>query len=111
VIDFYLAKEKQLAQLIGAFERDYVSSLTKKPTLLITEMASNDFPRLPVIQDPNLLVAITRYADEPEYQLQSQQSLESKNRLREFIADESRLYLAPRRDLNQERFELKPPCR
>src|SRR6185503_18594872 len=56
VIDFYLAKEKQLAQLIGAFERDYVSSLTKKPTLLITEMASNDFPRLPVIQDPNLLV-------------------------------------------------------
>jgi hypothetical protein len=60
---------------------------------LISELASNDFPRLPVIQDPNLLVVINSYADESEYQLQSELCLESKNRTRQFIADESKLIL------------------
>jgi hypothetical protein len=95
VIDFYLAKASQLDQLIDSFERDYLSCLKNKPTLLISEMASNDFPRLPVIQDPNLLVVINRYADESEYQLQSQLCLESRNRMREFVADESKLILHP----------------
>jgi len=56
-------------------------------------MANNDFPRLPVIQDPNLLVLINGYADESEYLLQSQLCLESKKRARQFIADESELIL------------------
>ena len=93
VIDFYLAKSNQLDQLVGSFERDYFPCLKNKPTTLISEMASNDFPRLPVIQDPNLLVVITAYADESEYQLQSQLCVESKNRLRQFITDESQLIL------------------
>src|SRR4030095_6470055 len=95
LIDFYLAKKNHLDQLVGSFERDYLSCLKNKPTLLISEMASNYFPRLPVIQDPNLLVVIDRYADESEYQLQSQLYLESKNRPRQFIADESKLILYP----------------
>lgn len=93
VIEFYLAKANQLDQLIVSFETDYLPCLKNKPTLLISEMAINDFPRLPVIQDPNLLVLINSYADESEYQWQSELCLESKNRARHFIADESKLIL------------------
>ena len=93
VIEFYLAKANHLDQLIASFQTDYLSCLKNKPTLLITEMANNDFPRLPVIQDPNLLVLINGYADESEYLLQSQLCLESKKRARQFIADESELIL------------------
>ena len=93
VIEFYLAKANQLDQLITSVETDYLSCFKNKPTLLITEMANNDFPRLPVIQDPNLLVLINGYADESEYLLQSQLCLESKKRARQFIADESELIL------------------
>jgi len=93
VIEFYLAKANQLDQLIASFETDYLSCLKNKPTLLISEMAFNDFPRLPVIQDPNLLVVLNSYADESEIQLQSELCLESKNRARHFIADESKLIL------------------
>jgi hypothetical protein len=93
VIEFYLAKANQLDQLIASFETDYLSCLKNKPTLLISEMAFNDFPRLPVIQDPNLLVMINSYGDESEYQSQSELCLESKNRARHFIADESNLIL------------------
>ena len=93
VIEFYLAKANQLDQLITSVETDYLSCFKNKPTLLISEMANNDFPRLPVIQDPNLLVLINGYADESEYQLQSQLCLESKKRARQFIADESELIL------------------
>ena len=93
VIEFYLAKANQLDQLITSVETDYLSCFKNKPTLLISEMANNDFPRLPVIQDPNLLVLINGYADESEYHLQSQLCLESKKRARQFIADESELIL------------------
>ena len=93
VIDFYLAKANQLDQLIATFETDYLSCLKNKPTVLISELATNEFPRLPVIQDPNLLVVINNYADEAEYQLQSDLCLESRSRARQFIADESKLIL------------------
>ena len=93
VIEFYLANANQLDQLIASFETDYLSCLKNKPTLLISEMAFNDFPRLPVIQDPNLLVVLNSYTDESEYQLQSELCLESKNRAGHFIADESKLIL------------------
>ena len=93
VIEFYLAKANQLDQLITSVETDSLSCFKNKPTLLISEMAFNDFPRLPVMQDPNLLVVLNSYADESEYQLQSQLCLESKKRARQFIADESELIL------------------
>ena len=70
-------------------------ALKNKPTVLISEIASDDFPRLPVIQDPNLLVVINRYADESQYQLPSQLCQESKNRMQQFIANEGKLILHP----------------
>jgi hypothetical protein len=95
VIEFYFANPNQLEQLTAFFRANYASFLKSKPTLWISEMTANDFPRLPVIQDRNLLVSITSYADESDYQTQLRQSAESKNRMRRLIANESNLILYP----------------
>lgn len=95
VIDFYFANDNQLAKLAGFFQTDYAPFLKNKPTLWISEMSENDFPRLPVIQDKNLLVAITSFKDESDYQAKLKQSAELKGRMQEFIASESRLLIYP----------------
>ena len=70
VIDFYIANTK-LNKLIAFFSETYISILEKAGienyTLWTSELAENDFPRLPVFQDKNLLAAITFYKDESEY--------------------------------------------
>lgn len=103
VIEFYFAHPNQLDQLTGFFQANYAHFLKSKPTLWISKMTANDFPRLPVIQDGNLLVSITSYADESDYQSQSKLVAESKNRMRRLIAKESSLTLYPTtRSLNRE---------
>jgi hypothetical protein len=69
VIDFYIANSK-LEKLIGLFNEKYNSALTKagvNTMFWTSELTENDFPRLPVFQDKNLLVGITFYKDEAEY--------------------------------------------
>ena len=70
VIDLYIANTK-LDQLITFFSETYISMLENEGienyTLWTSELSENDFPRLPVFQDKNLLVAITFYKDENEY--------------------------------------------
>src|SRR5215204_1833609 len=64
VIDLYFAEINKLAELIDLFQ-------TKNPensSFWRSETAENDFPRLPVIKNENLLAAITSHADESEYQ-------------------------------------------
>ncbi len=95
VIDFYIAHDNQLDKLVDFFQTDYVPSFKNNPTLWISEMTANDFPRLPVIQDHNLLVALTNFKDESDYQPQLKQSAELKNRMRELIAQESSLIIFP----------------
>ena len=58
-------------------------------------MAENDFPRLPVIQDENLLAAIMIFPDESDYQSHQSQSADLKSRLKELITSESCLILYP----------------
>jgi len=94
-VDFYFANANQLDNLVGFFQADYAPFLKNKPTLWISEMAANDFPRLPVIQDRNLLVAITTFKDESDYQSRSRQSVDLKNRMRQLIAQERNLILYP----------------
>ena len=94
VVEFYLANPNQLDQLTDLIQAEY-AALQSKPTLLISEMTTNDFPRLPVIQDRNLLVSIGTYSDESDYQSQWRQSTEMKTRMRRFIARESTLILYP----------------
>jgi hypothetical protein len=95
VVEFYFAKANQLDQLIRFFQDDYAPLLKSKPTLWVSEMAANDFPRLPVIQDRNLLVSLAAYADESEYQSQSGQAAESMNPMQQLIAKRSNLILYP----------------
>ncbi|MDQ3063814.1 MAG: hypothetical protein M3R14_13280 [Acidobacteriota bacterium] len=95
MIDFYFANDNQLDKLAGFFQTDYVSFLKNKPTLWISEMTENDFPRLPVIQDRNLLVAITTFKDGSDYQSQLNLSAELKNRMLGFLARKSSLIIYP----------------
>lgn len=94
-IEFYFAKPNQREQLTDLFRANYASFLKSKPTFWISEMTANDFPRLPVLQDQNLLVSITSYADESEFQTQLRQSAASKESMRRLIANESSLILYP----------------
>ena len=79
-IDTYIANTK-LDKLIAFFGRVYIPLLRtteiEQNTFWVSELMENDFPALPVFQDKNLLVAITFYNDEAEYQAKQIQ-LESR---------------------------------
>jgi len=71
VIDFYICNST-IHKAIDLFNTSYLPFLKtlniENISLWISEMSENDFPRLPVFQDKNLLVTITGYKDEKEYQ-------------------------------------------
>jgi len=71
VVDFYICNNS-LEKVINLFDTAYIPFLKtlnlEDITLWVSEMAENDFPRLPVFQDKNLLVSITHYKNESEYQ-------------------------------------------
>lgn len=71
VIDYYRANDKQLNELIDLFNTEYILLFNKwdiNATLWVSELEENDFPRLPVYQDENLLVVITSCNAELEYE-------------------------------------------
>lgn len=72
IIDYYTAKDNQLNELITLFKKEYIPLLQKWDINAITlwggEMGKNDFPRLPVCQDKELLVVISNYKSEQEYE-------------------------------------------
>lgn len=100
-IDFYFAKNNRLDDLINLFQADYIPFLDSQKIndtmLFVSEMAENDFPRLPVIQDKNLLVTISSYENEADYRAKSERidsiNNELKNRSSEFIADKRSLII------------------
>ena len=102
VIDYYKAKDKQLDELIDLFNTEYIPLLNKwniNAALWVSEMQENDFPRLPVYQDENLLVVIISYNNELEYESilnQFQTShIESMTRLKELVQKKTSLILYP----------------
>jgi hypothetical protein len=72
VVDYYIANDSQLDQLINLYKTKYAPYLqsigVNNSSLWVSEPAANDYPSLPVIQDKNLLVVITFYKNEAEYQ-------------------------------------------
>jgi hypothetical protein len=72
VIDFYYCNGT-LEKTIKFFENTYLSFLATKGihdiSLWLSEMTENDFPRLPVFQDKNLLLTISNFGDNKEYKL------------------------------------------
>ncbi len=76
VVDFYVCNST-LDQVIELFRKQYLPFLeslnVSDVTVWVSEMTENDFPRLPVFQDKNLLVTMTRYKNEREYRQKSKQ--------------------------------------
>jgi hypothetical protein len=69
VLDFYVCNST-LDKTIALFETDFIPFLkslkVNDVTFWVSEMSENDFPRLPVFQDKNLLVSITVFKNERE---------------------------------------------
>lgn len=100
VIDYYRFKDKQLNELIHLFNTEYIPLFNKwniNASLWVSEMEENDFPRLPVYQDENLLVVITGYNTELEYESTLDKfqtsNKESMIRLNELLQDKTSLVL------------------
>ncbi len=102
VIDFYICNST-LDKVINLFNSTYIPFLKTLDilniTLWVSEMSENDFPRLPVFQDKNLLLTITTYKDEKEYQIKQEQinsmPIELRNSILELITTLSNLILYP----------------
>ena len=66
VVDFYRTDAGALGRLVDAFERVQPTLLAHGHQILghfVAELTPNDYPRLPVIQDPALLVVLSAYRD------------------------------------------------
>jgi NIPSNAP protein len=70
VVDFYVSNG-HLDETIELFRNEYLPFLNSKslptPTLFVSELTENKFPQLPAFQDKNLLVAMTAFENEQEY--------------------------------------------
>lgn len=71
VVDFYVCNNT-LERTITFFDQEFTPYLRTKGltdiSFWVSEMSENDFPRLPVFQDKNLLLSITNYSDGDEYE-------------------------------------------
>ncbi|WP_276502327.1 hypothetical protein [Terrimonas pollutisoli] len=72
VVDFYRSVDHEFESLIQLFNKEWIplhalENITNI-TLWISEMGENDFPRLSVYQFEDLLIVITHYKNEKEYQ-------------------------------------------
>ena len=102
-IDYYHAKEGRLDALHDFLLTGYFPLLRStgidEPTLWISEMTENDFPRLPVIQQPNLLVSVTAFDSEKEFNEKQEQvhfsSFGSKSKLPDLLLLKESLLLYP----------------
>jgi hypothetical protein len=102
VVDFYICNST-LDKVINLFHSSYIPFLKTlnidNVTLWVSEMSENDFPRLPVFQDKNLLLAITKYGDENEYRINQEQinsmPADLKNSMQGLITTQSSLILCP----------------
>jgi len=95
VVENYFVKPGHRDEFADLFQANATANLKSEPILCASEMSENDFPRLPVIQDKNLLVAITVFRDESEYQLHVKQSTDLKARMKKLITSENTLILYP----------------
>jgi hypothetical protein len=102
VIDYYVANTR-LKELIQFFKSKYLAFLKSNDistTSWVSELAENDFPGLPVFQDKNLLVTITPFKDEAEYQLKLKQINADSNQkilteLKEIVTTRTTVILYP----------------
>ncbi|OWU88943.1 hypothetical protein DBB36_19030 [Flavobacterium sp. WLB] len=100
VVDFYICNNT-LEKVIELFDNTYIPFLKdlkiQDVTLWVSEMTENDFPRLPVFQDKNLLVSITHYKNENEFYAKQKEidamPADLKNSMQELITIQNQLVL------------------
>lgn len=113
VVEFYIANSK-LDQLLGVFAKELMPLFKENGindcTLWTSVLEENDFPRLPVFQDKNLLVTITFYKNELEYgetvkKIDSKMNDDLKARLQDIITIRNTMILYPsEKTINQRGF-------
>ena len=102
VVDFYVCNSR-LEKTIELFNKEYLPFLRASGmsdvSLWVSEMSENDFPRLPVFQDKNLLVSISAFKDEADYKLKLKRASKLNETLKtamlELITTHSNLLLYP----------------
>lgn len=70
VVDLYRTDPEALDRLVDVFERVQPALVEHGHQILghfVAELTPNDYPRLPVIQDPALLVVLSAYRDREHY--------------------------------------------
>lgn len=105
VIDFY-GCNSTIEKVIALFDTTYIPFLKKinveDITFWVSEMSENDFPKLPVFQDKNLLVSITHFKDENEYKARQKEidnmPADLKKSIRELVTTQNKWILS---NLNQ----------
>ena len=116
VVEFYTANTK-LDQLLKLFAKEYLPLLKdcgiNDCTLWTSVLEENDFPRLPVFQDKNLLVTITFYKNELDYgeaikKIDSRMSDDLKARLQDVITIKNTMILYPTEKTISQRNNKKP---
>jgi hypothetical protein len=94
----YLLKTGTRERFIDYFEDHFIDSHSvsqEQTNTWVSEMSVNDFPRLPVIQDRNLLTAITVFRDEADHQSHLRESANLTIQIRQFVTRQSTLILYP----------------
>jgi hypothetical protein len=90
IVDFYICNGR-LEEVINLFDSAYIPFLKtidiEDISLWRSEMAENDFPRLPVFQDKNLLVSITNYKDKEEFETKQKQINEMNDDLKQSMQE------------------------
>src|SRR5262249_44513480 len=92
-VESYLVKPDDRDELAGLLHAN--SAFEHQPIFCVSEMSENDFPRLPVIQNEDLLVAITAFRDEPDYQSHLKQSRGLNSHKIDMINNKNTLILHP----------------
>ena len=95
VVESFFTRPNHRDELAALLQADRTSHLNGEPIVCVSEMSENDFPRLPVIQDENLLVRITTFREESDYQLLLSQAAGLKARMKELINNQDTLILYP----------------
>jgi len=95
VVESFFTRPNHRDELASLLQADWTAHLNGKPVVCVSEMSENDFPRLPVIQDENLLVTIKTFRDESDYESRLSQSAGLKARMKELVNNEDTLILYP----------------
>lgn len=103
VIDYYTTSDNNPNRLVDFLNKEYIPLLNQwginSTTFWVSEMEENDFPRLPVYQSENLLIVITSYRSEQEYE-STLNRLNAANKelvicMEELVKDKKSLILYP----------------